>query len=251
MKILSWNVNGLRSVYRKGLVLSLKNIKADILCFQEIKAQEGDISHILLKYRGYFSYLNLAQKKGYSGIMVLSKTAPLKINNRLGLKRFDSEGRFLELEYSKFILINIYIPHGSRDKKNLKYKLNVYKYFIDHLRKIKNKKIIICGDLNIAHEDIDLARPKSNRCNIMFTLPERKQISDLITLGFIDTFRNFNQKSGNYTWWPYFANARQRNLGWRIDYIFISKKLVSRLKDSFIKSNILGSDHCPVGINLK
>ncbi|MDD2646383.1 MAG: exodeoxyribonuclease III [Patescibacteria group bacterium] len=251
MKILSWNVNGLRSVYKKGLIKSLKSLKPDIVCFQEIKAQESDIPHILLKYQGYFSYLNLAERKGYSGIIILAKKAPLKIINKLGLKRFDQEGRFLELVYSDFILINIYMPHGSRDKKNLKYKLKVYKYFLNHLKKIKNKKIIICGDFNIAHEDIDLARPKSNRHNIMFTSPERKQISDLINLKFIDTFRNFNQEGGYYTWWPYFAKARQRNLGWRIDYIFISKNLIKRLRGAYIYSKVLGSDHCPIGVGFK
>ncbi|MBU1730279.1 exodeoxyribonuclease III, partial [Patescibacteria group bacterium] len=174
---------------------------------------------------------------------------PKKVTQKLGLKRFDQEGRILQIEYSDFILINLYFPHGGRQKENLNYKLECYNYLFNLLKKKGGKNIILIGDFNIAHTEIDLARPKSNQNNIMFTLKEKQQLDKLIKLGFSDTFRNFNEnKINNYTWWPYSFNARERNLGWRIDYIFTSKKVTSRLKNAFILNKVKGSDHCPVGI---
>jgi len=224
MKILSWNVNGIRAVYKKGFLEWFNKTRADIICLQEIKAQKEQIPDDLINLKNYHFYSNYAVKKGYSGVAVYTKAKPEKVEYRLGLKRFDQEGRILKLTYHKFTLINLYLPHGGRGKENLDYKLESYKYLLNYLKRNKDKNIISVGDFNIAHQEIDLARPKNNHNNIMFTLEERKQIDKIIEFGFIDTFRKFNQKSDNYTWWPYFANCKGRNIGWRIDYIFVSKK---------------------------
>ncbi len=250
MKIISWNVNGLRSVYQKGFSAWLGKSNADIVCLQEIKAQEGQIPTDLLSFKNYHLYINQAQKKGYSGVAVFTRGKPLKVSYKLGLRRFDSEGRMIQLEYKNFILVALYMPHGGRFKENLPYKLEAYKNLFNCLRKLKNKNIILAGDFNVAHEETDLARPDSNRNNIMFTPGERKKIDMLMESGFTDTFRKFHGGGGHYTWWPYMANARERNLGWRIDYIFTSSPISRRVKDAFILDKVHGSDHCPVGIDL-
>lgn len=250
MKLISWNVNGLRSVSKKGFDLWFNQVNADIVCLQEIKLQEKQFLGNLANHIGYFSYLNCAQKKGYSGVAVFTKEKPLSMETKLGLDRFDNEGRIMRLDYENFVLLNLYLPHGARDKSNLAYKLLAYQYLFKYLENLKKKKIILIGDFNIAHKDLDLARPKENQKNTMFTSNERRQLDKLIDLGFIDTFRYFHQEVGNYTWWPYFANARQRNLGWRIDYSFISKNLTPQLKKAFILPKVLGSDHCPIGIEI-
>lgn len=250
VKIISWNVNGLRAVHKKGFLEWLAKSRADIVCLQETKAQKKQLTPDLIKLKNYHSFFNSARKKGYSGVAVYSKNKPRVVKRKLGMKRFDSEGRLLELEYPDFTLVNLYMPHGDRQKRNLDYKLECYEYLFKNLEKVKNKKIILIGDFNIAHKEIDLARPKQNQNNIMFTPQERKQIDKLIKLGFIDSFRKFHKKGGNYTWWVYMANARQRNLGWRIDYAFVSKKFEKRLKSAFILSRVRGSDHCPIGIEI-
>lgn len=251
MKIISWNVNGLRAVYKKNFLEWLKKSKADIVCLQEIKIQSEQLPFDLVKPSNFFSYFNSASKKGYSGVAVYTKTKPLKIETSLSLERFDHEGRFLKLKFPDFDLINLYLPHGGRQKENLDYKLEAYDYLFKYLKRQEKQKLVLIGDFNIAHQEIDLARPKQNKNNIMFTQEERKQIDRLINLDFTDSFRQFHQEGGNYTWWPYFANARQRNLGWRIDYAFISKTLIPNLEDAFILSEIKGSDHCPIGIEIK
>jgi len=248
MKIISWNVNGIRAVYKKGFLEWFKKAKADIICLQEIKAQKEQIPIDLLNLKNYHFYFNQAVKKGYSGVAVWAKEKPIKVDYELGLKRFDQEGRILKLKYPNFTLINLYLPHGGRAKENLDYKLECYAKLLSFLKKTKNT--ILIGDFNIAHQEIDLARPKNNKNNIMFTPEERKQIDKLISLGLTDTFRKFNQKTDNYTWWPYFANARERNIGWRIDYTFVSKRMNSKLKNAFILNKVSGSDHCPIGINV-
>jgi exodeoxyribonuclease-3 len=250
MKIISWNINGIRAIYKKDFLKWLKETKADIICLQEIRAQKEQLPSDLIKPRNYHLYFNLAAKKGYAGVAVYTKKKPLKIDFKLGMKRFDQEGRILKLEFLEFTLINLYLPYGGRGKENLDYKLKVYSHLLNYLKKNKNKNIILVGDFNVAHQEIDLARPKQNQNNIMFTPEERKQIDRLIKLGFIDTFRKFHQDRGHYTWWPYFAKARERNLGWRIDCIFISKKLTPKLKDAFIFQKVMGSDHCPVGVEI-
>lgn len=249
MKILSWNVNGLRAVVKKGFFEWLKKSGADVVCLQETKIGENELTWDLLYPSGYHSYFNCASKKGYSGVMVFSKEKPLAVDKKIGFERFDNEGRFLQLEFPQFTLINLYMPHGDRSKKNLDYKLQVYNYLLRHPRLLRGE-VVLAGDFNIAYQEIDLARPRQNKNNIMFTHEEKKQIDRLIKLGFVDTFRQFHPESGHYTWWPYLASARERNLGWRIDYVFVSKNLLSGLQDAFIFPEVPGSDHCPVGIKV-
>lgn len=248
MKVLSWNVNGLRSAYNKGFSDWLEMSNADVICIQEIKAQEDQLHRGLFTDHSYELHLNCAEKKGYSGVAIYSKQRPLKIDNALGFTRFDKEGRILMLEYQDFILICLYMPHGGRTKENLPYKLDAYKYVLDYAEKLKDSNVILAGDFNIAHQDIDLARPKQNRYNVMFTREERDQIDSLLRLGFTDSFRRFHGEGNYYTWWPYMAKARERNLGWRIDYIFTSNSLTPLLKDAFILNEVTGSDHCPIGL---
>ena len=253
MKIISWNVNGIRSVYRKGFLDFLEKEDPDILCLQEIKAknipQSGNLfsSDIL---GNYYLAVNPAIKNGYSGVAVFTKEKPIRTSANLGLERFDNEGRILELEFPKFTLINLYMPHGARDKHNLEYKLESYDALTEKLKNLKTKKPILCGDFNVAHKAIDLANPSTNRNNIMFTSLERSRVDRLINLGFIDTFREFNKEGGNYSWWPYRLGLRERNIGWRIDYIYISEGLKSSLKDAFILKEVYGSDHCPIGVEI-
>lgn len=248
MKIISWNVNGLRSVHRKGFLDWFEKENADIICLQEIKIDKNLLFQLASR-KGYYLYANTALKKGYSGVLVYTKQKPLSVVTKIGIDRFDSEGRMLELKYSNLILVNLYLPHGGRSKENLGYKLEVYKNLLGRLRNNSKNKVLI-GDFNIAHQDVDLERPKQNRDNIMFTFQEREQIDGIIRSGFVDSFREFHEESGNYTWWPYMRNARARNLGWRIDYCFISNNLVGRIKNGFILPKVMGSDHCPVGINM-
>jgi len=243
-------VNGLRSVYRKGFVEWLEKESPDIVCLQEIKTRKDQMSFDFFEPSGYQMVFSSAEKKGYSGVAVYFKKVPRKVVKDIGLKRFDSEGRILKLVYEKFILLNVYIPHGSRDKRNLKYKLQVYRKLIKELEKSRKEKIIIAGDFNIAHKEIDLARPKQNMGNTMFSDDERAQIDSIVDLGFIDSFRKYNKDGENYTWWPYTVNARERNLGWRLDYIFVSKPFLHQLENAFILKDIEGSDHCPVGIDI-
>ena len=251
MQILSWNVNGIRAVYRKNFLGWLTRSLADIVCLQEIKAQEDQIPPDLLAPADYLVYVNPARRKGYAGTLIYTKQKPNKIKTNWNLKRFNSEGRILELHYPRFILINLYLPHGGRQKENLDYKLQVYQCLLRHLKRLKDKKVVLIGDFNIAHQEIDLARPKDNQNNTMFTSLEREQIDKIIALGFTDTFRKLHRKGGShYTWWPYFYNARSRNLGWRIDYAFISRPLAPRLKKAFILPKVIGSDHCPIGIEI-
>lgn len=256
MKIISWNVNGLRAVYKRNFAAQLERIDADIVCLQEIKIDEGGLSSGLFSAHpfeipGYNTYFNPAAKKGYSGVAVYAKDKPIVAQNRLGIERFDGEGRILELQYPDFTVINIYVPHGGRKKENLEYKLDVYGKLFRHLKNVDGKPTILAGDLNVAHKEADLARPKENINNTMFTAEERKQIDKLIGLDFVDSFRKFHQEGGRYTWWPYRNDARERNLGWRIDYIFVSGSLAKNLTDAFMLADVNGSDHCPIGIELK
>lgn len=250
MKILSWNVNGLRALYQKGFLDWLKKSQAEIICLQEIKAQEDQLPFYLTHPRNYETYFNTATKKGYGGVAIYTQVKPSKIEFNLGMKRFDQEGRFLKLEFPQFTLINLYLPQGGRKKENYSYKLEVYENLIRYLRKIKDKKTILIGDFNIAHQEIDLARPKDNQKNTMFTPKEKEQITKIIKLGFTDSFRKFNQEKGHYTWWAYLNRCRERNIGWRIDYAFVSQSLAKKLKKSYLLPETKGSDHCPIGIEI-
>ncbi|OIO50211.1 MAG: exodeoxyribonuclease III [Candidatus Brennerbacteria bacterium CG11_big_fil_rev_8_21_14_0_20_43_10] len=249
MKILSFNVNGIRAAYQKGFLNWLTASRADIVCTQEIKAQEAQVPTVLLNPAHYYSYFNFAAKKGYSGVGIYTKQKPLRVHHTLDFKRFDQEGRIIKLDYPGFCLINIYIPHGGRGKENIGYKLETYKRLFLFLKGIK-QKLVLMGDFNVAHHEIDLARPQNNKNNIMFTKQERKQIDKLLELGFIDSFRQQNKDSGHYTWWPYGFQARQRNIGWRIDYAFISKNMAPKLRKAFILNKVNISDHCPIGIEI-
>lgn len=250
MKIISCNVNGIRSAYKKGLIEFINKQKPDVFCLQEVKADEASLPDELLNIAGYNLCLNSANKKGYSGTAIYSKDSPTLINKKLGINRFDSEGRIIELTYGDITIINVYIPHGGRQKENLDYKLDVYNILIEKLISLKGKKVIIIGDFNIAHEEIDLARPGQNKNNIMFTVEERKQIDRIIDLGFADSFRFLDKTAGNYTWWPYAFNAKERNMGWRIDYIFVSKEMSGDIKNVGIHPGCSFSDHCPISLEI-
>lgn len=245
MKIISWNVNGLRSA-EPYLLEFIGRENPDIILLQEIKTYPEQLSSRLRNLQGYQAFFNSAQKKGYAGVAIYTKKKPILIEKTLGLARFDQEGRILKIDYPNFSLINVYLPHGGRQKENLKYKLQAYSMLFECLSPMQSKKVILIGDFNIAHKEIDLARPKQNKNNIMFTLSERRQIDKLIELGFVDTFRLFHQESGYYSWFPYGFSARERNLGWRIDYAFIPSKLKSRVRNTSILKGVDGSDHCPV-----
>lgn len=251
MKIIAWNVNGLRSVHRQGFLEWFKNEDADIVCLQEIKIQEDQIPEEVRGIEGYMAYYNTGMRKGYAGVAVFTKQKPKKVTTVLGIERFDREGRFLRLDYDDYTVINLYIPQGGRDKRDLGYKIEVYELLLQYVKRIRNKSVFVVGDLNIAHAELDLARPKQNMKNVMFTPEERDQLDRLEQLGFVDTFRVYNKEGGNYSWWPYFANARERNLGWRIDYIFVSQAIVRQVRKAFILPMIKGSDHCPVGVELQ
>jgi exodeoxyribonuclease-3 len=250
MKIISCNVNGIRSAYKKGLLAFIGEEKPDVICFQEVKAVREDLPQDLPDLKGYYLFFNPAKKRGYSGVAVFTKEKPVLVKSELGLQRFDGEGRILELQFSDFTLINLYLPHGGRQKENLGYKLESYKKLFGKLKRLENKNLILIGDFNIAHREIDLARPMQNMNNIMFTPEERKQIDRLLNLGFVDTFRQFNSKPGNYTWWPYAFEAKERNMGWRIDYCFVSKGMSKTVSRADIYPDKSFSDHCPIGVNL-
>ena len=253
IKLISWNVNGIRAAYKKGFLDWFKSAKPDILCLQETKAMREQLPDDLLNVDGYSSYFSSAEKKGYSGTATYTKVIPVKVENGIGIKKFDSEGRFLVTEFEEFILFNIYFPNGKAKEERLQYKMDFYEAFLKHLKKLlkQGKKIVICGDVNTAHKEIDLARPKPNEKISGFLPQEREWIDKLLKTGFIDTLRVFNQKPEQYTWWDMMTRARDRNVGWRIDYFFISDNLKDNLKNAFILSEVMGSDHCPVGIELK
>ena len=250
IKILSWNVNGLRAVYKKGLLNWIESEVPDILCLQETKANEEQLPDELKNVNGYHSFFSSAERKGYSGVAIYSKIKPKNIERGFGIKRFDNEGRILIAEYQDFILMNIYFPNGKASTERLKFKMEFYDAFLQYANNLKNNghKIIICGDVNTAHKEIDLARPKENS-NVSGFLPEeRAWIDKFISNGYVDTFRIFNKEPNNYTWWDPVTRARQRNVGWRIDYFFTSENAKNDIKNAFILSDVMGSDHCPIGI---
>lgn len=252
MKIASWNVNGLRAVARRGFTEWLQTSGMDIMCLQEIKVSQEALSSDIANIQGYNGFFNHAEKSGYAGTAVYTKTEPLKV--RTGIfsnERFNREGRSIYLEFGNFSLLNVYMPHGVRDKSNLGYKLEVYKELITFLNEHNSKPLIIVGDFNIAHKDIDLARPKQNRNNTMFTTEEREQLNHVEKSSFIDSYRLMNEDATKYTWWPYMANARERDIGWRIDYIFVPKSLRTSIKQASIMPEVTGSDHCPTMVELE
>jgi exodeoxyribonuclease-3 len=250
MKIVSWNINGIRAIYKKKFLNWFKKENADIICVQETKAEEMQFPKDIREVRRYNFYCSPAKKKGYSGVAVWSNIKPENVTTSIENKLFDNEGRVLRLDFKDFTLFNIYFPNGGTSEERLKYKIDFYDYFIAYLKQFKDKKIIICGDYNTAHFPIDLARPAQNEKNSGFMLKERERLDKLINAGFIDAFRYFNKEPGNYTWWDYKTAARSRNVGWRIDYFFVSKNALKNLESAEIESSTLGSDHCPILITI-
>jgi exodeoxyribonuclease-3 len=252
MKIISWNVNGYRSALTKGFGKFLAGSGADIVGLQEVKAAPEQLKAGDMAIAGYESRWFPAERKGYSGVAVFFKEPPLTASNGFGIKRFDCEGRVLTLEYPEFYLLNVYFPNGGQGPERLAYKLEFYEAFLEHIEKLRKtrKAVIFCGDVNTAHREIDLARPKENVENSGFMPIERAWLDKITDLGWTDTFRLFHPEPGRYTWWDYKTRARERNVGWRIDYFFINQEKQGLIKDSFILPEIQGSDHCPVGIEL-
>ena len=250
MKLISWNVNGLRAVLRKNFLEFLAAESPDILCLQETKARPEDVPPV---WPGHYStYWNSAVKKGYSGTAIFTRVPPLHVTTGIMVDDHDNEGRVVTAEFADFHLVNVYTPNSQRELTRLDYRQQWDRDFLKYLKKLERKKpVIFCGDLNVAHTEIDLTNPKSNVRNHGFTIEERDGFSALIQAGFIDTFREFEPGGGHYTWWSPMMNARARNVGWRIDYVLISAALRPRLQRAFIQSQILGSDHCPVGIELQ
>ncbi|MDR1784546.1 MAG: exodeoxyribonuclease III [Endomicrobium sp.] len=250
MKIVSWNVNGIRAIHKKDFSGWFKNNSADIVCIQETKADESQFPKDIKEINGYNFYCSSANRKGYSGVAVWSKIKPRSICTSINNFIFDSEGRVIYLDFKDFILFNIYFPNGGASHIRLKYKLDFYDYLIAYLRRFKDKAVIMCGDYNTAHFPIDLARPKENEKVSGFMLAEREKLDDIVSMGFVDTFRCFNNEPGNYTWWDYKTVARSRNIGWRIDYFFMSKHFLKHLQSADIENSVLGSDHCPISITI-
>lgn len=254
MKLISWNVNGLRAAMTKGFQNFFHEVDADIFCLQETKMQEEQIDFEMTKcFEKYQSYWNSAVKKGYSGTAVFTKTKPLSVSYGIGKKEHDQEGRVITLEFEKFYLVNCYTPNSKRELERLSYRMVWEDEMRKYLSKLsKTKPVILCGDLNVAHEEIDLKNPKTNRHNAGFTDKEREKMTELLQAGFTDSFRYlYPTKEGCYSWWSYLFHSREKNAGWRIDYFIVSKSIQKQIQESTIYSEIMGSDHCPVGLEIK
>lgn len=249
MKLISWNVNGLRAIVKKGFLDIFTELDADFFCLQETKLQEGQID---LDIPGYYSFWDYAEKKGYSGTAIFTKHEPLSAAYGIGVPEHDTEGRVVTLEYDNYYVVTCYTPNSQSELKRLDYRMRWENDFLDYLKKLDEQKpVILCGDLNVAHKDIDLKNPQRNRGNAGFSDEERAQFITLLESGFIDTYRYFYpEKEGSYTWWNYRFNARKNNAGWRIDYFCVSKRLAPQLEDAKIHDTVMGSDHCPVELTL-
>ena len=249
MKLISWNVNGIRACLNKGFAESFKQLDADIFCIQETKCQPEQIE---LEFEGYTSYWNSAEKKGYSGTAIFTKQKPLNVTYGIGIEEHDKEGRVITLEFEKFYMVDIYTPNSKRELERLDYR----QIWEDEIRKYllklnETKPVIMCGDLNVAHKEIDLKNPKTNRRNAGFTDEERQKMTELLDAGFIDSFRClYPDKENAYSWWSYMGHAREKNVGWRIDYFIVSKSIENQIKEAKIYPEIMGSDHCPVGLEI-
>ncbi|HIJ99721.1 TPA: exodeoxyribonuclease III [archaeon] len=250
MKLLSWNVNGIRASLKKGFLDFVEKENPDILCLQETKAHPDQVDEILDDYHKFW---NSAEKKGYSGTAVFSKEEPLSVTNGIGIEKHDKEGRVVSCEFDDYFLVNVYTPNAQNELARIDYRIDWDKAFLNFIKTLeKSKPVITCGDLNVAHKAIDLARPKQNEGNAGYSEQERAGFDAYINAGFVDSFRIFNQEPENYSWWSYRAiGARDRNVGWRIDYFLVSESLKDKVKTAFILNKVMGSDHCPVGIELK
>lgn len=247
MKIISWNVAGFRAVLKKGFEKFFNRIDADIFCINESKV---NLDQFDFSPKGYNMYLNPAKRKGYSGILVYSKIEPLKVTYGMGIEKHDEEGRMITLEYNAFYLVSVYVPNVKRDLSRLDYRMVWEDDFRKYVKKIEKKKpVIICGDMNVAHEEIDIKNAKANRGNAGFTDEEREKMTMLLDKGFIDVYRYYNPDKEMYTWWSYMGKAREKDIGWRIDYFLVSKSIIKKVKNPMIYTDIMGSDHCPIGID--
>lgn len=249
VKFISWNVNGLRAVLRKNFLEFLDAENPAVLCLQETRCSPDDVEQ--LWPARYTTYWNVARKKGYAGTAIFTKVRPLNVTQGLGSIEHDQEGRVLTAEFADFFLVNVYVPNSQRELTRLAYRQQWDRVFLRYLKKLERRKpVIFCGDLNVAHTELDLANPKANVGNHGFTPEERAGFDALVKAGFLDTFREFEQRGGQYTWWSHLPGVRARNIGWRIDYFLVSAALRPRLKRAFIRPEIMGSDHCPVGIEI-
>ncbi|MFZ5351994.1 MAG: exodeoxyribonuclease III [Bacillota bacterium] len=250
MKLISWNVNGLRACVQKGFIEYFNEVDADIFCIQESKLQDGQID---FAPEGYYQYWNYAEKKGYSGVAIFTKKEPMSSSCGIGKEEHDKEGRVITLEFEDYYMVTVYTPNSQQELARLAYRMSWENEFRSYLKSLDAKKpVIVCGDLNVAHKEIDLKNPKSNRRNAGFTDEERDKFTELLEVGFIDTYRYFYpDKEGAYTWWSYRLNAREKNVGWRIDYFCVSERLKDRLVSADIHAQVQGSDHCPVELVIK
>lgn len=253
MKLLSWNVNGLRAVHGKGFLKWFKREAAEIVCLQEIKAREEQLDPELRDVRGYRAYFHPAEKPGYSGVAIYTSLEPRKVEYGIGDPSIDSEGRVLQADFGDFTLINAYFPNSQREHTRLDYKLYFCRAMLQHCKKLRSagKNLVLCGDFNVAHREIDLANPKSNEDNAGFLPQERAWMSEFLSQGFTDVFREMEPDRGHYTWWSYRPGVRERNIGWRIDYHVVNEEFRGAVLDSYHQPKVTGSDHCPVGLTLK
>lgn len=250
MKIFSWNVNGIRAILKNGFMDFMETYQPDILCLQEVRAEPDQVN---LSLTGYQTFWNCAQRKGYSGTAIFTKKTPKNVQYGIGIDKHDKEGRVVTADMNTFYLLSVYTPNAQRGLTRLDYRTKEWDPdFLNYIKNLeKEKPVVFCGDLNCAHKEIDLANPKSNERNAGFTIEERTEFDKYIQNGFIDSFREFQKEGGYYTWWSYFGKAREKNIGWRIDYFLLSSSLKKKLKDAQIYANVMGSDHCPVSIELK
>lgn len=253
MRIISWNVNGIRAAVNKGFLEFLKSEAPDLCCIQETKALPTDVPDEVLNPSGYYGIWHSAQKKGYSGVATFTRIKPHFVQEGLGIESFDSEGRVIQTEYDQFVLFNVYFPNGQMSEARLQYKLDFYRVFFDYCDVLRQsgKNIIIAGDYNTAHKEIDLANPKANQDYSGFLPIERAWMDRIIDRGYVDVFRAFHPEPEHYTWWTYRFGARQRNIGWRIDYFFVNEEFLPQIESADILSEIMGSDHCPIRLVLK
>lgn len=249
MKIVSWNVAGYRSAHKKGFEESIKELKPDIICLQEVKCIEEEIPYIP---DGYDMYLNKADKKGYSGVLVFTSIKPINVTYGLGIDKHDHEGRVITVEYDNFYLICAYVPNSKKELERLDYRMIWEDDMRSYMKELeKSKPVILCGDLNVAHTEIDIKNAKSNERSAGFTIEERNKFTELLNAGFIDTFRYFHPDEIKYSWWSYLFKAREKNAGWRLDYFVVSESFINNIVDSHIHNEIFGSDHCPISLDIK
>ena len=253
LRLLSWNVNGLRAVHRKGFLQWFSGERPDILCLQETKISEEQLSPDYREIEGYDSYFSCAERKGYSGVAIFTNTPPVTVESQFDADILANEGRILKADYGRFTLFNVYFPNGRSSAERLKYKMDFYDAFLELVDQLvqQGKNVVICGDVNTAHKEIDLARPKANEKTSGFLAEERAWVDKLLEHGYVDTLRMFNQEPGQYSYWDQMSKARERNVGWRIDYFFVNEAFAPQVKAGFILPDVMGSDHCPVGIEIE